>query len=207
MFYYTASWLYCSTLTGRRRATLLTSTHSFSFLSKQHCTQDFGMCIWVVCSRLNGKCLASASGSGLTARVSVCECEWAVGVVPELFEEIDIGRGWYQLDEVFVGGSVGVGFLLLLGLLLPLLQLRQQHPVDWVRVAQHVHQRLQHWRAERHKSDRNVKPRRFDSSRCRSFRQNRSTVCSDERKRCQAPSKFLHSSKYCHEIFLVCFER
>lgn len=77
-------------------------------------------------------------------QVCGCVCAAAVGVMPELFEEIDISRRWYQFDEVFVGGSVGVGFLLLLSLLLPLLQLRQQHPVYGVWIAEDFHQRLQH---------------------------------------------------------------
>lgn len=70
------------------------------------------------------------------------------GAGPELLKEVDISRGGDELNEVFVGGSIGVGLLLLLRLLLPLLQLRQKHPVDGVWVAQHLHQRLQHWRQQ-----------------------------------------------------------
>lgn len=87
--------------------------------------------------------------------VCVCVRVRASGLVPELFEEVDISRGGDELDEVLVGGSVGVGFLLLLRLLLPLLQLRQQHPVDGVRVAENLHQGLQHWR---HRASSSVSP-------------------------------------------------
>lgn len=63
---------------------------------------------------------------------------------PELFEEVYVGAGADELDELLVGGRVGVGLLVVLADLLAVLQLGQQHAVDVVRVAQDLHHRLQH---------------------------------------------------------------
>lgn len=68
---------------------------------------------------------------------------------PELFEEVDVGAGADELDELLVGGRIGVGLLVVLVDLLTVLQLGQQHAVDVVWVAQQLHQRLQHCMTER----------------------------------------------------------
>lgn len=68
--------------------------------------------------------------------------------IPELLQELHVRVAVDELDELFVGRSVGVGTLVVLVHLLSALQLGQQRLVDVVWVTEQGHRRLQHWGGE-----------------------------------------------------------